>query len=623
MKQNTNQKIFVKGCETAIPSQIRRKICMKIHNDLGFVTNVEVLFNRNGQKPGEDLQVKLEYNHEKSNEEWSYFETEVEFFSTGYRAFFFKLNLNGKNTFVKYDFKLRSPVITDEDYPFFETFVYNKDFKTPSWVKGGVVYHIYIDTFNAVNIPESVKNKVSPWGEEPKWLPDPDGEYRNDKFFGGNLEGIIAKIPYLKNLGVTILYISPIFKSDTSNRYSIKDYNEIDEMVGNWEILEKLYKIAHENGMHIILDVVFNHCSPENELYKERPDLFTGTCWWGFKDLVEIKMFAEDFKKFLRKLLFKYYNYSDGIRIDVADCFPDDVLKFIREVTKECEIFYQKELWIVGEVWKNGVTGEFKQFFEGYELDSVMNYQFAATYRYIRWGDHRELYKKVFYGLYRLYPKPVIDCLMNLASSHDIPRMPNILTNPLMLKDTYLDGVGDVFPWDYDKINEYWIENGVYSTLKRRTWEYKHNNLSAEQEEYCRHMEKLVVFLQFTLPGVPSIFAGDEFGVMGLKDPFNRRCIPWKKEDNVRQNEYRSLSALRKSSSVFFNGDCEFVYGDEEILIYKRQNSVDTLTFAINRTNRIIETEMDGETVFSFNGSGPRALNPFEAIVFREEEETA
>lgn len=619
MKASTNQKIYVKGCETALPSQIRQEICVKIHNDLGFVANIEVLFNRNGQKPGEDLQIKLDYNYQKSSKEWSYFETEVVFYKTGYRAFVFKINLNGKDTFIKYDFDARCPVITDEDYPFFETFVYDKDFKTPNWVKGGVVYHIYVDTFNAINIPADLKPKVSQWGGEPKWLPDPDGEYRNDRFFGGNLEGLIAKIPYLKNLGVTILYLSPIFKSDTSNRYSIKDYNEIDEMVGSWEILEKLYKIVHENGMHMILDVVFNHCSPENELYKKRPDLFTGTCWWGFKDLREIKMNAEDFKKFLRKLLFKYYRYSDGIRIDVADCFPDEVLKFIREVTKECEIFYHKELWIVGEVWKNAVIGEFKQFFEGYELDSVMNYQLAAIYRYVKWGDHQELYKKIFYGVLKLYPKPVLDCLMNLVSSHDIPRIPNILTNPLMLKDTYIEGVGEVFPWDYDKINEYWMENGVYSTLKRRTWEYNHNNLSKEEEMYCRNVEKLLVFLQFTLPGVPSIFAGDEFGIMGLKDPFNRRCIPWEKEDKARQETYQRLSALRRSSSVFFNGECSLVYVDENVLIFNRKNLAEKLTFVINRTDRTIDYEMKGETIFSFNGSKSDVLKPYEAIVLKEE----
>lgn len=618
MRKEANNKIFIQGFEMAIPSQVRRKISIKIHNSLGFITNVEVLFNKNGQKPGKDLHVKMEYNCEASNEEWSSFETEVEFFTVGYRAFFFKLKLNNKDKCIKFDFNTRSPVITNEDYPFFETFVYNKDFTTPSWVKGGVVYHIYIDTFNAKNIPEDVMNKVSTWGEEPKWLPDPDGEYRNDKFFGGNLEGIIEKIPYLKNLGVTILYISPIFESNTSNRYSIKDYEQIDKMVGNWDILEKLYKVAHENGMYTILDVVFNHCSPENKLYKEKPYLFTGTYWWGFRDLVEIKMWEDEFKKFLKKLLYKYYNYSDGIRIDVADCFPDNILKFIREVTEECEKFYQKELWIVGEVWKNAVTGDFKQFLEGYELDSVMNYQFEAVYRYIRWGDHKNLYKKIFYGVYKLYPKPVLDCLMNLLSSHDIPRIPNILTNPLMLENTYYEGVGEVFLWDYDKIHEYWIENGAYSTLKRRTWEYRHNNLSAEEEAYRKLTEKLVVFLQFTLPGVPSIFAGDEFGIMGLKDPFNRRCIPWEKEDKVRQIVYRSLAALRKSSSVFFNGNCNMVYADENVLIFERENSVEKLTFAINRTDKLIETMLDGEVVFSFNGSEPKKLKPYEAIVLKE-----
>ena len=145
------------------------------------------------------------------------------------------------------------------------------------------MYQIYIDTFNSKNIPESVKHKVSKWEEEVKWKPDDDGEYRNDKFFGGNIEGIIEKLPYLSRLGVTIIYLTPIFKAESSNRYDIIDYEEIDPMVGDWDLVAKFCKKAHSYGMKVVQDIVFNHCNPKNKLFVENRDMFTGNFWWGFK----------------------------------------------------------------------------------------------------------------------------------------------------------------------------------------------------------------------------------------------------------------------------------------------------------------------------------------------------
>lgn len=621
MNNNTNQ-IFIQGCEKAVKRNERTKICVRIDNSLGFVDEINVLFNKYGQMPGKECNYQLEYDKSASTEKWSFFEKEISFSQEGYRSYFFEIVLNGKKTFIKYDRKTRKPILTDKDYPFFETFVYNEHFTTPDWAKGGIMYQIYVDTFNAKNIPESVKDKVSKWGEEPKWKPDPDGEYRNDKYFGGNLEGIIEKIPHMQSLGITIPYITPIFKSNTSHRYSILDYRLVDEMVGNWEIVQRMVDEFHNVGMHPILDVVFNHCHPDNHLCKEHSDMFTEGFWWGFRDMKEFNMYSEKYRKFLKDTLKFYLIFFDGIRIDVADQIPDHILALMREVAKEVEKETGKCIWILAEIWKNSVKGDFRTVLHGKEIDSPMNYQFSdAWYRYIRWGDYEYFQNTIFDDVLGLYPKPAIDVLMNPLSTHDIPRIPNILTSPIMLKEKYVrrhnNSVEKVFLWDYDKKDEYWYENGVYSTWKRRSWEFAHTELTDEEKEYCDKRERLLVFMQFTFPGIPSIYAGDEFGLLGLKDPGNRRCIPWDKPDEKRFKVYVQMAKFRKVyNDVFKAGECDLLYIDDGLVVYNRFIDGKKITMAVNITSKAkkIPVELEGEVISSFEGSSKNIVNPFDAV---------
>lgn len=601
MEKSTVQKIHVCGFEKAFSIGEEREISVRIKDTFGFVDNICILFNLYGQKPGEEFQAILTYDEEKSERKsgYSVFTATIKFETAGYRTFFFEIILNGVKRYIKYDDEGDVPALVKEDdnYPFFDTFAYEKDFSTPSWVKGGTMYQIYIDTFNSKNIPEGVKHKVSKWEEEVKWKPDDDGEYRNDKFFGGNLEGIIEKLPYLSRLGVTIIYLTPIFKAESSNRYDIIDYEEIDPMVGDWDLVARFCKIAHSFGIRVVQDIVFNHCNPKNKLFVENRNMFTGNFWWGFKTLVEFCLNSEDYRKMLRNLLKMYLKFFDGIRLDVADSLSDEVLAFIRTVVKEIEAEEGKEIWILGEVWKNDITGDYRKFLYGNELDSVMNYGFSdAIYRYVRFGDYGGFKKNVFKKVLRLYPKPTVDVLMNPLSTHDIPRIPNILTNPIMIEERFIHRINgsieEVFLWDYDKLDRYWYENGEYSTWRRRQWEYQHNTLTDEERSLEEKMERLCVFLQFTLPGVPSIFAGDEMGAEGLKDPFNRMPLPWNelKEGTAREDFYVRMGAFRKEyKDIFAEGECELVHIDERLLVYRRKGKTRVLTFILDRVNMCID----------------------------------
>lgn len=618
MKTNTKL-ISIKGLEMAVPTKRLIQVQVIIDNTLGYVDNLEILFNKHGQQEGKELRQKLEYNKELSKDGYSCFTTVIQFLSTGYRTYIFAIVLNGMQYFIKSDGKNGS-ILTNEDYPFFETFAYENEFSTPKWVKGGIMYQVYVDTFNTVNIPDTVLSKVSPWGADVKWLPDKDGEYRNDKFFGGNLQGIIEKLPYLQSLGVTIIYLTPIFASNSSNRYDIIDYEKIDEMVGDWTILEELYNQAHALGMHLVFDCVFNHCNPENELYSNQKELFTGHFWWGYKHLAEFDMNSEEYRKLLKKLLNKYLHFCDGIRLDVADNLSDDILRLIRCEVKQIEKKLQKQIYVLGEVWKNAVNGEYRKFLEGDELDSVMNYQFAdAIFRYVRWGDAITFERKIFHNVLKLYPKCVIDVLMNPLSTHDIPRIPNMFKNALMLKETYLEGQGDVFIWDYDKL-PLWNKDGIYQTEVKRLWEYHNSGLKDEEKEHVQKLQKLAVVMQYTLPGIPSIFAGDELGVAGLKDPFNRTCMPWEiADDSEIRRFYTKLAHVRKKyREIFAEGECSLEFIDNDLCIYKREGNGKSVYCIINRTNKMHQIPIECGTTVIFSTSGNNSTNqisPYEALI--------
>lgn len=578
------------------------RITLRIADQLGYVNDVKALFNRNGEPPGKDRRVFLEYDPRRSKDGFSYFTGSVLFTTPGYRTFFIQLKINGITKEIRYDSHSETAVLSkDSKHEFWKTFVYYSFFETPDWIKGGIMYQIFVDTFCSENLPEHLKDKVVSWYTPPKWKHDTDGTYRNNQFYGGNLRGIISKLPYIKSLGVTVIYLTPIFKSPSSNRYDTDDYMEIDEMVGTWEELDELHKKANELGIALVVDVVFNHSGKDNKLLAEDPDLYDWhhkytkpKCWWGYEHLVEFNKYHEKYFLHLTEWLTKYQDYMDGIRLDVADSLPDFVLKYIRE-------HFPK--YILGEVWKNAVIGEFREFFHGDELDAVMNYPFAnAIYRYVRWGNWR-YFKTTMRDIKYLYPPQALDASPIFLSSHDIPRKETNLVGEFMkASEAYENN------WDIDK-DGYWNDaNGKFDTNKFRTWESLHDEVSEEMRELARALHKLALFVQYTLPGLPSIFAGDEAGVWGYKDPFNRKPFPWDNIDEKLYHFYCMMGTFRNSYRNVFSDSRKFkvLEVDAQKLVY----SWDEYTVIVNRTASEIYLSAD----YVFNKSMVFSLHPDEKV---------
>lgn len=604
-----NKKILVHYSSPNIVGE-RMDIALTISNEFGFVSDAVALFNKRGEQPG-TTRCSLRYDETKSNETESTFSGTIKFDSPGYRTFYIGLKINGQVRKIEYDAEEDCAVFANgRDFAFWECFSHYY-FKTPEWIKGAVMYQIFVDTFCRSELPEEFNDRVVSWDTFPKWKRDSDGVFRNDQRYGGNIKGIIKKLPYIRSLvpeeTTIVLYLTPITQSPSQNGYDTSDYEKVHEMFGDWNDVETLVEEAHKRNMKVILDVVFNHSSNENPLLKEDPEMYSWihkytkpACWWGYEGLVEFNKNSPRYVENLKKWLALYEKYFDGIRLDIADNLPDFTLKIIRK-------FFGK--FIIGEVWKNAVTGDFREFFFGDELDAIMNYKFGiAIYRYIRYGNYKN-FRHIVKKICKLYPKEALMASAIFCTSHDIPRMPNILVGDFMK-----EGIEYETPWDMEK-DSYWFTNGVFDTDKFRQWEFDHDQIPKEKLELALNMQALTVFLQYTLPGLPSIFAGDEAGDMGFKDPMNRKPFPWNNIDQRFFEIYQKMGKLRnRYHETFADANFSIIEVDEKKLVYKRDN----LIFVVNRTSENIwigEYNIKSASFALKNVTEEHVLSAYNAIV--------
>lgn len=575
-----------------------QKIKLKVAKEVGKVESVKVFFNKYGQYPGEDGCYEMLYNSKDSNRKENVFVAQFQHQTAGYRTFVIALQLNNKRMYVKKDRFTEEPVLTefieDDRSVFWETMPYSWKFDTPDCgLEGGIAYQIYPDTFFRKNLPEEFKDKVVDWNAPPKWWPDEDGEYRNDQYYGGTLEGIIEKLPHIKSLGVTTIYCCPILESGSSNRYDTINYWNVDPILGNWDTAAKLYDEVHKAGMSLGLDVVINHSSILNGLLKEKPHLYKWEewlkkpkCWWGYKHLPEFDQAEREYLEYMADMLRNLSKYCDYFRFDVADNLNSSTIAYLKEQFPNV-IF-------MGEVWKHAITGEHRSFFDGEELDCVMNYQFPyAIYRYVRWGKYAYFRKNVN-SVCQLYPKRALRRSPIFMSSHDIPRPMNILTNEYMKEDESFENV-----WDMEKSPDWLNPDGTFNTYRFREYEMNNLEITGEKRILAENLRRIAVFLQYTLPGLPSIFAGDEMGVPGLKDPTNKFPLPWDNMDMTSYNLYRNLGIFRTDHKQTFASDDFEILGEYDgQLVYRHSD----MLFAINRTENSLpldERLRDKQITFS------------------------
>ena len=466
----------------------------------------------------------------------------------------------------------------------FRLLIHDADLDVPDWFSGGVMYHIFVDRFCKGEGKATLKtgDVLDPdWEHGIPQYPEKRGDaLANNVFFGGNLWGVIEKLDYLSSLGVTTLYLSPIFSAASNHRYDTGDYEHVDALLGGDEAFSALAKAAHERGMRIILDGVFNHTGDDSRYFNRRghydalgayqspsspyfnwynfksfPEEYE--CWWGIEILPRLNHADEGCRRYFTApdgIAAKWLRVgADGWRLDVADELSD---AFLDELHVSVRNATGGEGLIIGEVWENAADkisyGKRRRYLSGGQLDSVMNYPFRnAVLAFLQSGD-AECFCDILTELYASYPTSVSHSLMNLLGTHDTER---ILT---VLGDREMSGE--------------WLSNAELS-VKR---------LSYEERERGIALLKLASALQYTVFGVPSVYYGDEVGLEGYHDPFCRMPFPWGREDAGLLSHYRALGQLRRDHSALRDGDFRFLLRMPHAFVFERQNASEVILVAAN-----------------------------------------
>lgn len=486
--------------------------------------------------------------------------------------------------------------ITEHSENLFHMLFYKKDFDTPNWVKGGTMYHVFVDRFFKGKGSVISHGKINEDWENgiPQYAEKAGEPLSNDVFFGGNLWGVIEKLDYLDSLGVNMIYLSPIFTSVSNHRYDTGDYETVDSLLGGDVAFDELIKKAHERGMRVILDGVFNHTGDDSKYFNKRgsygdggayrstespyakwynftefPDSYEA--WWGIEIMPRLQHTEESCRRYFtgeNGIVQRWLKRgADGWRLDVADELSDLFLDELRETASAV-----KDAFIVGEVWENAVTktayGKRRSYFHGGQLDSVMNYPLKNAILSLLTDGDTELFYNTVTELYSSYPKPVLDSLMNIISTHDTERMLTLLGDPTA-------GEG--------KSNE------ELSTLR----------LDHNARKMAIQLMKLASLIQYTIFGIPSLYYGDEAGMEGYHDPFCRFPFPWGKEEKELTEHYRMLGDIRRRYSCLKEGDFSFISCENNLIIYRRSCKKDSLTVYINLNDTPVVTsgiKIDGKT---------------------------
>ena len=477
----------------------------------------------------------------------------------------------------------------------FQQTVYDKNFKTPDWLKGGIIYQIFPDRFYSSG---TEKHGVRPsrvmrrWGDEPFWREEQMNGIWNNDYFGGDLKGIEEKLLYLANLGVTCIYLNPIFEANSNHRYDTADYEKIDPLLGTENDLKSLCKTAREQyGISIILDGVFSHTgcdskyfniysnyddvgaynskeSPYYPWYKfiNWPDEYHS--WWGIKLLPEVIEETPEYREYIcgkNGILRKWLKCGIlGWRLDVADELPDVFLDDLRRAVKD----ENSDAVIIGEVWEDATTklayGERRRYLLGEQLDSVMNYPFAdAVLNFVKFANADAFIDSVM-SIIEKYPPQVTNVLMNHIGTHDTERA---ITR---LAGENCEGYG-------------------------RNWQHEHNKLS--DYDYYRgvSMMKIASLIQYTLPGVPSLYYGDEIGMQGMKDPFNRACMDWYEPNTELHRWYKRLGEIRRGCKAFERGSFVPVYCSYKTVAYLRSGDNNEVLVAVNLDENAVDINVGNQ----------------------------
>lgn len=462
--------------------------------------------------------------------------------------------------------------------------------EAPAWLYGSVIYHVFVDRFKrGAETPvreDAILN--TDWEKGvPQYPPYPGAPLANNMFFGGNLQGIEEKLDYFQSLGVTCLYLSPIFEAASNHKYDTGNYLKIDQMFGGEEAFCSLLEKAKEKGIRIVLDGVFNHTGDDSVYFNRKgrydslgayqskdspyygwyrfrdfPDKYE--CWWDIPILPRLFPEEESCRDFFigREGVIAHYAKMGigGFRLDVADELSDSFIEGIKE--RLCESVPDAVLY--GEVWEDASNkiayGKRRAYYCGRELDGVMNYPLrTGIVSYLREGKTDALR----YALCEVLPnapKRIADAQMNLLGTHDTERILTVLAGKSAGSCT----------------------NDELATLRMT------------ETEYALGVTRLrmAYTVLATLPGVPTVFYGDEVGMQGYRDPFNRLPFPWHRMDEALLSHYRALGAWRKMHALYKTGEFALLRLDENALAFLRYDETNAALTFVNASDRSLAFDL-------------------------------
>lgn len=455
----------------------------------------------------------------------------------------------------------------------FQITLYDPAYKTPEAFHGANIYQIFPDRFRhaPTKAVDDRKDRYvhQNWDEELLGVGDlRGGKYQELDFYGGTLTGIQEKLPYLKDMGIDIIYLNPIFRARSNHRYDTGDYTQVDPLCGTNTEFTELCEEAKKVGIRVMLDGVFSHTGEDSVYFnhfghyptlgayqgQSSPyyDWYTFNhypedykAWWGILSLPELRKDNPEYQKFMFQphegVVPRWIEAgSCGWRLDVADELPVDFLRKLRAAAKAAD----PEAVVLGEVWEDASNkvayGETRCYCTGDTLDSVMNYPVReAILNFVMGKTSASTFVRLIHHQEEVYPAQFRYALMNLVGSHDRCRALNILAGRECQELSKAD--------------------------------QQHVHLNVEEYELAVRRYKLCIDLLCALPGCATVYYGDEVGLTGCHDPWNRRAFPWGREDKSLQKYVANKLRHRQESDLLRLGYCDIEAPDDDTLLITRR----------------------------------------------------
>ena len=490
--------------------------------------------------------------------------------------------------------------VYDVPPPSFQITVHLPGATVPAWYKNAVVYQIFVDRFCNGNRGGRVIGAKpgslihARWEDDPVYVREREtGHILAYDFFGGNLAGVTAKLPYLKGLGISALYLNPVFEAPSNHKYDTADYLSIDAMFGGNDAFSELCAKAGALDIAVILDGVFSHTGSDSVYFNKEgrypgpgayqsaaspyypwyrfhrhPDDYEA--WWGVDALPNVNELEPSYLDFIARgpdsVVRRWLRAgARGWRLDVADELPDAFIRELRKAAKETD----SDAVLIGEVWEDASRkvsyGELRGYFRGDELDAATNYPFRkAALDFLLGREDAAGTGAVLYSLYENYPRENFFAAFNVIGSHDVPRI-------LTLLGGYEEPPGLTFD------------------------QQRRQRLGPEERELAGRRLRLLALWQMTFPGVPCVYYGDEAGLEGHSEPLNRRTFPWGREDAGLAAWYKQVIDLRNKHAVLRDGDWRPLAPHPDVFgfIRWRESGGDTAVVLLNRSKAAVTVELD------------------------------